>query len=153
MVRNDRQTDNWTIKLSMMGLQINSSNDQATCSDDSLEFKESENFTCNSCDRMFAKTGMFGCKSCSSNEQSTNPDNQLRKLYCKLCIVVLHIRKKHEVVDDRGYAPAVCDEDDDICQYFCKICQEIFCADCIESHMTHSFQPISQSSRSSEKRV
>ena len=127
-----------------MGSQINSTNDQATCSNDSLEFKDSENFKCNSCDRIFGKACMLGCKSCGNNEPSTSLDNRLRKLYCKICIVANHLRKKHEVVDDRGYVPAVCDEHDNICQYFCETCQKIFCAECIESHMTHNFQSLSQ---------
>ena len=136
-----------------MGSQINSSNDQATCYYDSFKFKELEKFKCNSCDRMFAKTCMFGCKSCSSSEPSSSPDSQLRKLCCKICTVVLHIRKKHEVVDDRGYAPAVCVEHDNIYHFFCETCQKILCTECIESHITRSFQPLSQKAVEVRKNV
>ena len=72
--------------------------------------------------------------------------------YCDLCIGH-HIRKKHDVLDSKGYKPAICPLHKALCTLFCETCEEVFCSKCLGSHCEHKFKAISEKARELRKTV
>ena len=120
--------------------------------DHSKDTTEEGEPVCHSCSKTFDSDCLFRCKTCAMSMQLSNK-NQTVKLFCKMCIVVLHMRKNHEIIDHRGYEPAKCNKHENLCHYFCEDCQNILCADCIETHIGHKLQTISVKAREVRKEV
>ena len=110
---------------------------------DVAEIEEGMDLQCHSCLQKFPSSNMYRCKSCQKDLASTERETQNKIFFCKICIVG-HFRRKHEVIDHKGYEPAICENHQNLCQYYCKTCQEVFCPDCIEIHSSHVFQPIQE---------
>ena len=93
---------------------------------------------CTSCSEGYDSEAMYRCKSCQTVSETPEA------FYCKICIVCLHLRKKHDIVDHNGYEPAVCEKHRNLSQHFCKTCVHVFCADCITDHSSHVFHGVEQ---------
>ena len=110
--------------------------------DDQSESLSSES-QCHTCLDRSSSGDVYRCKTCLpdlASKQHKNVETAHDKhFYCKICIVG-HLRRKHEIVDHKGYEPALCEKHRNICQFFCKTCQILFCPDCIASHSSHTFQ-------------
>ena len=108
---------------------------------------ENESSECYSCMEKFPFNVMYRCKSCPVNSEAESDkmmasSNEI--FYCRLCIVGPHLRRNHEIVDSKGYNPAVCDEHRNLCLYYCETCLCVFCSDCTKSHSLHKFQPLEE---------
>ena len=123
-----------------------SSDDCRSSSDVSSE-PESSELKCYSCLEEIPSTYMFLCRTClpdlATRKNETVELAHDQHLYCKICIVG-HLRRKHDVKDHKGYKPAVCQKHKNLCQYYCKACQEVFCPDCTITHSSHVFQLVEE---------
>ena len=54
------------------------------------------------------------------------------------------MRKKHEIVDHKGYKPAICPDHENLCFLFCCDCKVVFCFECIGKHSQHGFITVSE---------
>ena len=109
---------------------------------------ENENSECSSYMETLPLTVMYRCKSCRADSSAAESDGIMASrdetFYCRLCIVGPHLRRNHEIVDSKGYNPAVCDEHRNLCLYYCETCPCVFCSDCTKSHNLRKFQPLEE---------
>ena len=96
---------------------------------------------------------MYRCRSCNGNETSATDKVSGEPVFCKMCIVVSHLRQDHEIIDYKGYRPAECETHMNLCHYYCEICAVVFCFDCIEDHVAHRYQPITLKATELRKKV
>ena len=106
-----------------------------------------ETIVCSSCEEVVDQTEFYRCSSC---DNADSPISDV--LYCDLCISH-HIRKKHGVLDSRGYRPAVCATHRALCSLFCETCQVVFCLKCIDIHCKHDFLAVSKKACEIRKEV
>ena len=106
-----------------------------------------ETIVCSSCEEVVDQTEFYRCSSC---DNADSPISDV--LYCDLCISH-HIRKKHGVLDSRGYRPAVCATHRALCSLFCETCQVVFCLKCIDIHCKHDFSAVSKKACEIRKEV
>ena len=104
----------------------------------------SENFgdsNCNSCSRRFRRAELYRCQSetCAGATVQIKIEFGEELLFCQMCIVVLHLRQKHAILDHRGYKPAICEEHENLCQQFCQECRTVFCFESLGKHVGHFF--------------
>ena len=80
---------------------------------------------CSSCDESFLHTEVYRCGSCDTERSDEATSDLAKDFLCEMC-VVCHIRKDHEVLDCKGYRPAICDKHKVISSMLCETCSEIF---------------------------
>ena len=107
------------------------------------ELVDEDSIVCNSCLGKLVEKSTYRCKTCNPVPVGNRIENQ-NLAFCKLCIVVLHLKQKHEIVDFKGYVPAVCEKHVDLCSIYCESCSAILCTECIENHCHHTFMPMSE---------
>ena len=113
---------------------------------------------CGVCEKQFEFSDMYRCLSCCKSETDVNENSSMaaedsNDMFCEFCIVGLHLRKKHEIIDYKGYQPAVCATHETLSRLFCKDCQVVFCSACIMNHSSHVFVNISEKSAETRKQV
>ena len=125
-------------------------------SDETSE-SENENSACNSCIETFPLTVMYRCKSCPGDSSAAESSGIVASgdelVYCRLCIVGPHLRRNHEIVDSRGYKPAVCEEHRNLCLYYCETCLCVFCSDCTKGHSLHKFKALEEEASEVRKKI
>ena len=107
------------------------------------ELVDEDSIVCNSCLGKLVEKSTYRCTTCNPVPDGNRIENQ-NLAFCKLCIVVLHLKQKHEIVDFKGYVPAVCEKHVDVCSIYCESCSAILCPECIENHCHHTFMPMSE---------
>ena len=107
----------------------------------SSEDDESENqvFTCNSCSEEVPSSGIYRCKTCAAEGNDGNHVDA-DMYFCQICIVGNHLRRKHDIIDHKGYEPSVCTPHKNLDEFFCKTCRSVFCSNCTKDHSGHDFQ-------------
>ena len=116
--------------------------EEATTSFNEAISRKYANQSCYGCSKVFDYETMYRCRSCNGQEISATDKVSGEPVFCKMCIVVSHLRQDHEIVDHKGYRPAECETHMNLCHYYCEKCAVVFCFDCIDDHMSHRFQPI-----------
>ena len=105
------------------------------------EIEDGKECLCHSCSQCLDLNIAFRCRTCY-NSSSCGELSSAEK-FCSICIVALHLRQKHDVIDHRGFSPAVCDKHVNLLQYFCEDCKVLFCSQCTECHTKHDFKSVS----------
>ena len=116
-----------------------------------LPEKESTTQKCVSCSNYLKPEQIYRCKSCESpNAVDERTD---REIFCDMCIVHLHYRKHHDIIDYRSYEPPICPTHKFICVFFCETCQLIFCRLCTENHFSHNVTLIDPKGKEVRKKI
>ena len=76
----------------------------------------------------------------------------LEASYCDSCITP-HIKKEHNVFDNKGYKPAICSTHKILSMLFCEGCKAVFCFKCLAGHSRHDFVDVSEKAREMRKTV
>ena len=97
---------------------------------------------CHGCEDLFGIETLYRCSTCATTETS-GPISQIPMNFCDACILA-HLRRQHEIVDYRGYRPAVCGAHRKICETFCNKCLELLCLNCTMKHRMHDIQSIAE---------
>ena len=109
--------------------------------------------SCCSCFKVFDPEVLYRCSTCNSkNENEGQAANQPIHHHCESCITS-HLRRKHEVVDCKGYSPAQCDTHEKLCAMYCRECNSVLCHSCIMDHSGHSFQSLDTKSSEVRKKI
>ena len=126
------------------------SDDHPNLNEASLEadLEETSQLECSSCGQPLPQTDFYRCKQCADGSSQVG----CPQVFCKTCIVI-HIRKGHEVIDCKGYAPKVCHTHKNLCLMYCENCRTVFCFDCLGPHCKHRFVPVSEKAREVRKEV
>ena len=103
-------------------------------------------FNCFQCNEICDQLEMYRC----SCDGLTLEGNEV--YYCDCCIVS-HIRKQHEVVNSKGYKPAVCSTHRVLCTSFCEKCLVLLCSKCLFNHRKHKVKGISDKASEVKKLV
>ena len=106
-----------------------------------------ETHVCSSCEEVVDQLEFYRCSSCNDCGNSN-----IDPIYCDLCISP-HVKKKHEVLDSKGYRPAVCEVHKTLCTSFCETCQIVFCSKCTELHFEHKLTALSEKARGIRKEI
>ena len=85
--------------------------------DDASIESNPETLVCSSCEEVVDQTEFYRCSSCDNCDDSESSISHV--LYCDVCIGP-HIKKKHNVLDSKGYQPAVCEAHKTLCSSFCE---------------------------------
>ena len=120
--------------------------DTAETSEDLSCHSEEACISCVTCKALCKDVEVFNC-SCLTD---TNVTHEI--VYCDVCINS-HTRQKHDVIDSKGYKPAVCVAHSVVCSLFCQDCQVVFCLKCLDNHYQHKSEPISQKATEVRKSV
>ena len=104
------------------------------------EIEDGKECLCHSCSQCLDLNIAFRCRTCYN---SCGELSSAEKFFCSICIVALHLRQKHDVIDHRGFSPAVCDKHVNLLQYFCEDWKVLFCSQCTECHTKHDFKSVS----------
>ena len=100
---------------------------------------ESTTQNCSSCFNSLTPEKIYRCTTCvSQNDEDFVDQVPVQEPFCEMCIVHLHHRKKHDIIDYRSYEPPICPTHKFICVFFCETCQLIFCRLCTEVHFSHN---------------
>ena len=114
---------------------------------------ETPSASCCSCFKGFDPDVLYRCSTC--NNKSEN-EGQLANLpihyHCESCITS-HLRRKHEIVDCKGYSPATCDTHEKLCAMYCSECNTVLCHSCVMDHSGHSFQTLDTKSSEVRKNI
>ena len=108
--------------------------------------------TCSFCIEDFEMNDLYRCNSCH-DANNVDTGHSSVDLFCEVCIVSAHLRKKHEIVDSKGYCPAVCEKHKTIARLFCDDCNLVFCSSCITAHRSHTFLAVSDKCIEARKRI
>ena len=101
---------------------------------------------CTSCLELFDLDIMFKCTTCIEESKETVS----LPFHCNLCILS-HVRRDHEILNDKALKPAICEIHKNLCSMFCSTCQLTLCSNCISVHVNHSIMPIKE--RASQTRA
>ena len=112
---------------------------------------ETSSTTCSSCLEVFDVEHLYRCSTCNSKSEDEKQANQSNGC-CESCITI-HIRRKHEVVDNRGYSPTTCDTHKKISVLYCNDCDSVLCHNCVTEHSGHSFQSVDTKSSEVRKSI
>ena len=74
---------------------------------------------------------LLNCKTCNSSQEKND-------FLCDACICH-HVRRGHEVVDQRGYEMSICASHKMINDLFCVQCSQVVCNKCILNHRGHDY--------------
>ena len=118
--------------------------------DDASIESNPETIVCSSCEEVVDQTEFYRCSSCDNCDNADSPISDVR--YCDVCIGH-HIKKKHDVLDSKGYRPAICEEHKTLCSSFCETCRSVFCSKCIKLHSEHKFTAVSEKASEMRKEV
>ena len=113
------------------------------------EKENSTVFICSHCEEKLKDIDSYQCKTCNQEGETDTP----KSLFCKLCLVVLHIKRRHDVCDYRGHIPKICEKHRISCRMFCEDCQTVFCDECIGPHCRHRFRPSSEKATQIRKAI
>ena len=117
------------------------------------ELVDETSASCCSCFKVFDPEVLYRCSTCNSkNENEGQAANQPIHHHCESCITS-HLRRKHEVVDCKGYSPAQCDTHEKLCAMYCRECNSVLCHSCIMDHSGHSFQSLDTKSSEVRKKI
>ena len=100
-------------------------------------FDQPKEGNCESCSEHFKFEKMFKCTSCMAESETTIA------VFCELCILS-HVRRGHEIVNDKQQKPAICEDHKNICSIYCISCDVIMCSNCISLHKNHSFMSVEE---------
>ena len=124
-----------------------------SCKNDSLR-------SCSFCNEEFELTDLYRCVTCQIYVDKIECENHIpasdvatENFNCEVCIVSSHLRKKHEIVDHKGYKPTVCGKHKTIARLFCRDCKLVFCSSCIINHRRHDFVSVAEESLETRKKV
>ena len=95
----------------------------------------STSYSCSSCCLAMVETSTYRCSECFGALDASSTENQV---LCENCILV-HIRKRHEVIDCKGYSPKVCEKHQNLCLMYCSECETVFCFHCLGPHCKHDY--------------
>ena len=113
---------------------------------------ETSSTTCSSCLEVFDVEHLYRCSTCNSKSEDEKQANQSNGC-CESCITI-HIRRKHEVVDNRrGYSLTICDTHKKISVLYCNDCNSVLCHNCVTEHSGHSFQSVDTKSSEVRKNI
>ena len=104
------------------------------------EKEDMTDLVCSHCEDKLKDIDSYQCKTCNDEDGADTP----KSLFCKMCLVVLHIKKRHDVCDYRGHRPKICGKHRILCRMFCEDCKIVFCDECIGPHCRHRFRPSSE---------
>ena len=104
---------------------------------------------CGVCDEKLTAQNAFRCDTC----QLFNEANTEEIVFCEFCIAMIHVRKGHEVIDNKGYKPAICQKHRMLSLMFCYDCQVVFCFKCLGPHCSHKYSPVSEKASEVRKEV
>ena len=93
---------------------------------------------CTNCEDAFPVENIFKCVTCS--DTITDPAQPL-EFFCDGC-VTYHIKKNHQIADNRGFEPFVCKDHKQLCSEFCKTCEKLCCVKCLRDHIKHEVEPL-----------
>ena len=95
---------------------------------------------CESCSEETETDNLFKCSTCiSTADLSGTP-----LYHCDMCIVLLHVKKGHEILDYNSLKPEICSEHKMICSLFCTSCTEIHCTKCVSKHTNHNIMSLKE---------
>ena len=115
---------------------------------------ESTTQNCSSCFNSLTHEKIYRCTTCvSQNDEDFVDQVPLQEPFCEMCIVHLHHRKKHDIIDYRSYEPPICPTHKFICVFFCETCLLIFCRLCTEKHCSHNFTLIKSKALEVRKQI
>ena len=117
-------------------------------SDSDLTDVKSEQI-CGVCDETLTAQAAFRCDTC----QLFNEARTEETVFCEFCIAMSHVRKGHEVIDYKGYKPAICGKHRMLCLMFCYDCQAVFCFKCLGPHCNHKYSTVSEKASEVRKEV
>ena len=126
----------------------------ASIENESLEIDavpDTSTTSCSSCVEVFDLEHLYRCSTCNGKSEDERQANQ--SIYCCESCITSHIRRKHEVVDNRGYSPATCDTHKKISALYCKDCDFVLCHNCMTEHSGHSFQSVDTKSLEVRKNI
>ena len=122
--------------------------------EDGHELEHEAIFTCYSCSQECLNTDMYRCRTCSAEDNTgNNTSNNGINSFCRMCTVVTHLRRNHEVIDHKGYEPSVCKPHKNLDEYFCETCRSVFCSNCTKEHIGHSFRMLEEKAVEVRKQV
>ena len=64
--------------------------------------------SCSSCLEVFDLEILYRCSTCDFIKQNKEELTDLMSFFCESC-VLCHLRRRHEIVDSKGYPPDICD--------------------------------------------
>ena len=85
----------------------------------------------------------YACRSCEEKECDLTGT---RSWLCNFC-VMSHIRRGHEVLDERGYEVSVCSKYKSMIEFYCETCSRLLCGGCLGGHSEHKFVAIHEKSK------
>ena len=95
---------------------------------------------CESCSEETETDNLFKCSTCiSTTDLSGAP-----LYYCDMCIILLHVKKGHEILDYNSLKPEICSEHKMISSLFCTSCTEIHCTKCVSKHTNHNIMSLKE---------
>ena len=94
---------------------------------------ETELATCKSCKFESTYTSMFYCGTCQKGRGL-----DFGKCLCEVCTVI-HLRKKHRVLDSRGFEAETCEKHQNLNLLHCTTCKINFCFNCLSPHSSHDY--------------
>ena len=116
--------------------------------------------TCGVCNEEFQTSDLYRCVTCHSTNDDqikkvcdTSDGIMLHEFLCENCIVGPHLRRKHEIIDHKGYIPAVCNKHKNLSRLFCNDCKLVFCSSCIIAHKNHDFISVAEKGVQSRKQI
>ena len=97
---------------------------------------------------MYDETTVYHCRTCDSSEKESSDKNYI----CEGCLFP-HLKQKHNVLDNKGYPPAVCERHRLLATYFCYDCENIFCLRDLEDHCQHKYKSVAERALEVKKTV
>ena len=104
---------------------------------------------CSTCFETCTDANLYRCGTC---DVSGSEVVSMKKFICDGCIIP-HVKQRHEVLDSRGYQPAICKTHRLLSTLFCHNCEELLCFKDLETHCQHKFRPISEKAIEVKKSV
>ena len=95
---------------------------------------------CSHCEEPLNVECSFKCLQCNLTDGTSKPP----EIFCDTCITVIHVKKGHQIVDNRNLEPAICSEHKQLCLDYCKSCEELICTKCLRLHRKHDSVPLTE---------
>ena len=95
---------------------------------------------CSHCEEPLNVECSFKCLQCNLTDGTSKPP----EIFCDTCITVIHVKKGHQIVDNRNLEPAICSEHKQLCLDYCKSCEALICTKCLRLHRKHDSVPLTE---------
>merc|ERR1712226_1840570 len=96
----------------------------------------------------------FTCSDCTSQNGSSSEKSAASEFLCDVC-VLSHFRRRHRVLDYKGFDAIVCEEHLIISNHFCEDCEKLICDKCLRWHFgqKHEIVPMADKATQFKKRI